>query len=302
MSIILPANMPAGAILTAEGLDVLEAPADFAATSRLEICVFNLMPKKLDTELQLARVLGQTEAYVSLTFAAPSNYAGKNTPPSHLDQFYSRWRDMNRNSAFDAVIITGAPIETLPFEDVLYWDEMTEILDWVRGPNDSAAMPLLSLCWGAQAALYRYYGIPKRLLSSKLFGVYPHELLIKNSPFLKNLDSCPKMPVSRWTETNIADLKGTQNLKPLLVSQNTGLGALFDEHLGHLHILNHFEYDALTLDAEYRRDTEKGEKIALPENYYPDNDPTQMPKKSWGSNAHIFYGNWVKWLLSKKYS
>ena len=301
MSIILPENLPAAASLAAEGLDVYTTVGSMDITRRLEICVFNLMPKKLDTELQLARVLGQTNENVSLTFAAPSNYAAKNAPPGHLDQFYKRWPASGPNSSFDAVVITGAPIEILPFEDVIYWREMTEILDWVRGKNGTNGLPLLSLCWGAQAALYHYYDIPKHLMASKKFGVYEHTLCEEGLPFLKSLGTKPSMPVSRWTETQIDDLRKFSHLKPLLFSEQSGLGALFDERLQHLHVLNHFEYDALTLDAEYRRDLQKGNEISLPENYYPDDDPNQEPKQTWGSNSCIFYSNWVRWLLQSKY-
>jgi homoserine O-succinyltransferase len=299
MTVILPANIPALAALAAEGVDVLPAPAENAPGRRLEICIFNLMPKKLDTELQLARMLGRAAGSISLTFAAPNAYAGKNAPPGHMDRFYRRWRDV-RHSKFDAVIITGAPIEKIPFEDVHYWDEIAEILDWVRGPDDGAATPLLSLCWGAQAALYRYYGVPKHLLSAKRFGIFAHTLAEKGSPFMQSLDNAPTMPVSRWTETRTEDLTELPHLQPLLISDEAGLGALADVRLGHLHVLNHFEYDAETLDAEYKRDLEKGGPIKPPEHYYLNDDPSLGPLQTWSANAQAFYGNWVRWLLARK--
>ncbi len=296
MSVILPPDLPARAALIAEGVEALPAPALDAPGRRLEIAIFNLMPKKLETEQQLARVLGRAAGAVSITLAAPNGAVAKNAPEGHMDRFYRRWRDV-RTSAFDAVIITGAPIETLPFEDVAYWGEMTEILDWIRDGD----MPLLSLCWGAQAALYRYYGVPKHELKEKRFGVFPHRLADPSSPFLQALDDTSTMPVSRWTETREADIANLPHLQSLLVSEEAGLGALVDERLGHLHVLNHFEYDALTLDAEYRRDVANGDPIAPPRNYYPDDDPSRPPQQTWRANAQAFYGNWVRWLLSRKF-
>ena len=215
MTVILPNDMPARAALLAEGVEALAAPATDAPGRRLEIVVFNLMPKKLETELQLARMFAGAAGAASLTFAAPEGYAGKNAPPGHMDRFYRRWQDVRR-SPFDAIVITGAPIETLPFEDVSYWDEMTEILDWAKTGKDGRSTPLLSLCWGAQAALYRYYGIPKHQLPQKLFGVFRHRLIDPASPFLRALDDAPAMPVSRWTETRQEDLSNLPHLKPLL--------------------------------------------------------------------------------------
>lgn len=295
MAVILPPDLPARAALAAEGVEALAAPASHPSGPRLDIAVFNLMPKKLETELQLARMLGRSACSVSLTLAAPNAYVGRNAPPGHMDRFYRRWRDL-RHSTFDAVVITGAPIETMPFEDVTYWSEIAEILDWTK----SASMPMLSLCWGAQAALYRYYGVPKHLLPEKRFGVFEHRLADKASPFAQALDDRLNMPVSRWTETRIEDLAELPHLRPLLVSDGAGLGALADERLGHLHVLNHFEYDATTLDAEYKRDLEKGASIGMPQNYYPDDDPNRTPLHSWRANAQAFYGNWVRWLLARK--
>jgi len=257
------------------------------------------MPKKVDTELQLARVLGRAAGAVSLTLAAPDDYVGKNAPPGHMDRFYRRWSAL-RHSKFDAVILTGAPIETLPFEDVSYWSEIVEILDWIKGPSLEASTPLLSLCWGAQAALYHYYGVPKQILPAKRFGVFGHSLAAKGLPFVEALDDRPDMPCSRWTETRLEDIRALPNLKPLLVSEESGLGALFDERLGHLHVLNHFEYDADTLDAEYKRDVASGAPIAPPQHYYPDDDPAQAPSQTWRANAQAFYGGWVRWLLARR--
>jgi homoserine O-succinyltransferase len=298
MAVILPPDLPARAALAAEGVPLLDAH-DPAAADALNIVIFNLMPKKLETELQLSRMLGRASVHVSITLAAPENYAGKNAPPGHLDRFYRRWRDV-KLSSFDAVIITGAPIETLPFEAVNYWNEMTEVLDWTRDVNDGAGVPLLSLCWGAQAALYRYYGVPKHQLEAKRFGVFRHRLTDKASPFLQCLDDAPMMPVSRWTETRAEDLKALPHLKPLLVSEGSGIGALADERLGHLHVLNHFEYDAETLAIEYRRDLEKGGPISPPINYFPDDDPANLPPQTWRANAQAFYGNWVRWVAERK--
>lgn len=298
MAVVLPADLPARTTLAAEGVPLLDRHAPEAERA-LNIVIFNLMPKKLETELHLARMLGRAATDVSITWAAPDNYAGKNAPPGHMDRFYRRWRDVKR-SAFDAIVITGAPIETLPFEAVNYWDEIAEILDWTRDENGGAGIPLLSLCWGAQAALYRYYGVPKHQLPEKRFGIYEHRLTDKSSPFLQSLDDAPMMPVSRWTETRADDLAALPHLKPLLVSKGSGIGAIFDERLGHLHVLNHFEYDADTLDIEYRRDQEKGGPIAPPLNYYPDDDPSKPPPQTWRANAQAFYGNWVRWLAEQR--
>lgn len=298
MAVILPPDLPARVALAAEGVPLLDLH-DSEAEGALNIVIFNLMPKKLETELHLSRMLGRGATDVSITWAAPDNYAGKNAPPGHMDRFYRRWRDVKR-SAFDAVVITGAPIETLPFESVNYWDEIAEILDWTRDANGGAGIPLLSLCWGAQAALYRYYGVPKHKLPEKKFGIYAHRWIDKSSPFLQGLDDAPMMPVSRWTETRAEDLAALPHLKTLLVSEGSGVGALFDQRLGHLHVLNHFEYDADTLDIEYRRDIEKGGLIAPPFNYYPDNDLAKLPPQTWRANAQAFYGNWIRWLADRR--
>lgn len=297
MAILLPDGLPALEALKSEDAFALREPTSGAA--QLDICIFNLMPKKLETELQLARKLGRSAETVALTFAAPNAYVGKNAPPGHMDRFYLRWSDLV-DRRFDAVVITGAPIEVMDFEDVAYWTEIEEILDWVKTGAAGAPLPLLSLCWGAQAALYRYYGVPKRLLPAKRFGIFRHGVADADSPFLAGLSNAPAMPVSRWTETRIEDLAALPHLKPLLISETAGLGALVDEVLGHLHVLNHFEYDALTLDAEYRRDLEKGSAIAPPENYYPDDDMAQLPEQTWRADADAFYGNWVRWLAARQ--
>ncbi len=300
MAIILPDGLPALEALKGEDAAALRDPTPGAA--RLDICVFNLMPKKLETELQLARKLGQSGETVALTFAAPDAYVGRNAPPGHMDRFYRRWSDL-ADARFDAVVITGAPIEVMDFEDVSYWSEMEATLDWVKAGAAGASgalTPLLSLCWGAQAALYRYYGVPKHLLPAKRFGIYRHRIVEAGSPFLRGLTDAPAVPVSRWTETREADLAALPYLKPLLVSETAGLGALADEALGHLHVLNHFEYDALTLDAEYRRDLEKGSAITPPEHYYPGDDMSRTPEQTWGADADAFYGNWVRWLAARQ--
>ena len=292
MPVLLPEGLPALAALAAEGV---AATAGSPVDADLNVCIFNLMPKKVETETQLARVLGGTAASVAITLAAPAGYEGRNAPAGHMDRFYRRWGEIG-DAAFDAVVVTGAPIETLPFEDVAYWEEIVEVFDWVKASD----LPMLSLCWGAQAALYRYYDVPKQMLPAKRFGIYPHRLEDPASPYLDGLSAAPVMPVSRWTETRVEDLAALPNLKPLLVSEVAGLGALADERLGHLHVLNHFEYDALTLDAEYRRDLERGDPIAPPEHYYPDDDPARRPPHAWAADARAFYGAWVEWVRARK--
>ena len=198
--------------------------------------------------------------------------------------------------ALDGLVITGAPIETMDFEDVTYWAEIGELLDIAR----ATSLPILSLCWGAQAALYHYYDVPKRLLPEKRFGVFAHHVQDRTSPFAAKLSDAPVMPVSRWTETRIEDLANLPHLKPLLISPEAGLGALVDEALGHLHVLNHFEYDALTLNAEYQRDLEKGAKIQPPEHYFPNDDPSLPPPHAWREDARAFYGAWVEWVAARR--
>jgi homoserine O-succinyltransferase len=289
MPIILTRNLPAYRILRDEGVEVLQ-PGD--GTHRqpppLRIALLNLMPEKTNTETQIARLLGESAHPVELTFFVPDSYRSKTTPAGHLATFYDRWSSI-RERHFDGLIVTGAPVETLPFEDVTYWSELTAIFDWARCRVGQSYY----ICWAAQAALYHFHGVPKRPLAEKMFGVFAHRIVKPDTPLMKNLDEGFRVPVSRHTEVAAADLPAARGLEILAESDEAGLCLVHDAPIRAHYMFNHLEYDADTLAREYARDLRRGRPVALPRHYFPDDDPARDPAHSWRGSARTLFRNWL---------
>lgn len=289
MPIKIPHDLPARETLEREGVLIIRDTDAIRQDIRpLRIALLNLMPKKIETETQIARVLAGTPLQVEMTLFAPSGYVPKNTPREHMIDFYRPW-DAIRAEKFDGLIVTGAPVEQMPFEQVAYWDELRRVFDWSR----THVHGMFALCWGAQAALQHFHGIPKHQLPEKRFGVFTHRVLDHTSRLTRGLDDELRIPVSRHTETRREDLAGHDDLQVLIESDEAGLCLVHDRRLRHVHMFNHLEYDSTTLHAEYLRDLERGEPIDVPQHYYPDDDPTRPPVNTWRGNAHLLYANWI---------
>lgn len=254
----------------------------------LQIGLLNLMPNKIATETQLARLIGSTPLQVELSLVRIGGHKARNTSEDHLIAFYQTWEEI-RDRKFDGFIITGAPIETLPFEDVTYWEELKRILDWTETHVHST----FNICWGAMAALWHFHGVPKYTLPKKAFGVYRHRNLSPTSPYLAGFSDDFAVSVSRWTEIRKTDLKSEMGLDVLMESDETGVCLIAEQRCNRLYILNHVEYDSTTLADEYFRDVEAGTPIGMPANYFPGDDPAHAPLNRWRSHAFLLFGNWI---------
>jgi homoserine O-succinyltransferase len=289
MPIKIPADLPAADVLTREGVMVMpEHQAARQDIRPLKIGLLNLMPKKIQTETQFARLIGATPLQIELTLIRMTEHASRNTPEEHLGTFYRTFQEV-KDQKFDGLIITGAPIEHLPFEDVTYWDEMVEVMDWTQTNVHST----FGVCWGGMAMIYHFHGVPKHILPEKSFGCFPQDNLKPTSPFLRGFSDSFIIPVSRWTEMKQDEIDAASGLTTLLGSPETGPCLVEDPGHRALYIFNHFEYDSDTLKQEYDRDVAEGTPIDVPRNYYPDDDPTRKPKNRWRSHAHLLYGNWI---------
>ncbi|MFJ4192639.1 homoserine O-succinyltransferase [Pseudomonas sp. NPDC089534] len=289
MSIRIPKGLPAVTALATEGVTVTDEDHVAQPLQRpLRIGLLNLMPNKISTEIQIARLLGATPLQVELTLVKISNHAPRNTPLEHLSSFYRAWSDI-KEQTFDGFIVTGAPIETIPFESVSYWDEFTSILRWTQTHVHSC----FNICWGAQAAVHYFHGMPKHALGEKAFGVFRHHGLSSGSPYLKGFSDDFTVPVSRWTEMRRSDIPAGSGLRVLIDSPDTGICLLDDPRHHSLHCFNHIEYDSHTLADEYFRDRDAGKDIRLPRNYFPDDCETRPPKNQWRSHAHLLFANWI---------
>lgn len=289
MPIKIPSELPAFEVLGQEGVMVMAEDAARRQDVRpLQIALLNLMPKKIDTETQFARLIGAGPLQIELTLIRMSEHESKNTSPAHMEAFYHRFCDI-KEQRFDGLIITGAPIELLDFQDVTYWDELTEVFDWTKTNVHST----LGVCWGAQAMMHHLYGVPKHQLAAKRFGCFEHRIVQPASPYLSGFADGLVIPVSRWTETQADDLKDLPHITPLLESDGSGLGLLHDTAENALYMFNHLEYDIDTLKLEYDRDVANGDPINIPANYYPDDDPSRPPLNRWRSHGHLLYGNWI---------
>lgn len=289
MPITVPDTLPARAVLEQEGVMVMgQGVAVHQDIRPLRIAILNLMPLKVPTETQLVRVLGAGPLQVEVTLVATESYTPKNTSAEHMAAFYKPWSRV-REERFDGLIITGAPVETLPFEEVKYWRELCGILDWAR----ENVYQRFFICWGAQAALHHYHGIPKFELPAKAFGVFPHRVLNPASPLLRGFDDEVPVPVSRHTEVRRADIERVPELEILLESDESGVCLVRDRVTRDVFMFNHLEYDWCTLGDEYRRDCGEGKPIALPAHYFPGDDPTRKPPNRWRSHGFLLYGNWL---------
>ncbi len=261
--------------------------ADRQDVRPLQIALLNLMPKKVQTETQFARLIGATPLQIDLTLIRMTEHQAKNTSAEHMDAFYHPFQDI-KDRKFDGLIITGAPIEHLPYEEVTYWDEMKEVMDWTQ----TNVLSTFGVCWGGMAMAYHFHGIPKHMLDHKAFGCFRHKVLTPASPYLRGFSDDFVVPVSRWTEIR-RDEAEAAGLTTLLQSDDVGPCLIEDPDHRALYVFNHFEYDSGTLKQEYDRDVENGTPINVPMNYYPDDDPSQPPENRWRSHAHLLYGNWI---------
>jgi homoserine O-succinyltransferase len=292
MPIKIPDDLPARATLDVEGVMVMrETDAIRQDIRPLRIGLLNLMPNKIRTETQIARLLGATPLQVELTLVKMTNHIARNTPSEHIITFYRDWEDV-RAERFDGFITTGAPVETMPFEQVTYWDELRRIFDWTQ-TNVHACF---NICWGAQAAVHHFFGVPKYLLPQKAFGVYRHRNLAPASPFLRGFSDDFSIPVSRWTEVRREDIPPDSGMSVLMESDEAGLCLLDDPRHRSLHMFNHIEYDTSSLAEEYARDVSANKPIAIPRNYFPKDDPGRQPENRWRSHAHLLFGNWINEL------
>jgi homoserine O-succinyltransferase/O-acetyltransferase len=289
MPIKIHDDLPARSVLENEGVMVMQETDAVRQDIRpLRIGLLNLMPNKIATETQFARLIGATPLQVELTLVRITKHIARNTSMDHLISFYRTWEEI-RSQRFDGFIVTGAPVEHLPFEEVTYWDELRRLFDWTQ----TNVHRCLNVCWGAQAALHHFHGVPKHHLAEKAFGVFRHRNLVPRSPYLRGFSDEFWIPVSRWTEVRRQDLPEGRGLSVLADSDETGLCLVDDPLCRSLHNLNHVEYDACTLADEYHRDVSTGTPIALPKNYFPQDDSSQKPRNRWRSHAHLLIGNWV---------
>lgn len=290
MPIKLPANLPAFDVLSREGVMVMsETRAARQDIRPLHIGLLNLMPRKIQTETQFARLIGATPLQIELTLIRMTNHETKTTASEHMAEFYRPFAAVEASGEkLDGLIVTGAPIEHLPFEDVTYWDELRRVIDWTRGHVHST----FGVCWGGMAMAYHLRGVPKHPLPAKAFGLYRHAALAPASPFLRGFSDELVVPVSRWTEVRREEAEGA-GLRTLLHSDEVGPCLVEDAEARALYIFNHLEYDSDTLKQEHDRDVAAGADIGAPRDYYPGDDPTRPPPNRWRSHAHLLYGNWI---------
>ena len=293
MPIKIPNELPATKVLTEENIFVMTQTRAITQDIRpLKILLLNLMPKKIDTETQLARLLGNTPLQVELELIHTKSHESKNTSTQHLLAFYKTFDDV-ADQTFDGMIITGAPVELMEFEEVEYWDELCEIMEWSKTHVTST----FHICWGAQAGLYYHFGIKKHKLDKKLFGVFPHTLDKKTAILFRGFDDEFMVPHSRHTTVYRQDVEAVKELKILASSKEAGIYAAMTDNGKQIFITGHSEYDARTLEAEYLRDKEAGLDIDVPQNYYPNDDPSLAPKVTWRSGANLIYSNGLNYFV-----
>ncbi|MGN6143686.1 MAG: homoserine O-acetyltransferase MetA [Mesorhizobium sp.] len=289
MPIKIPDQLPAREVLAREGVSIMDEKTARRQDIRpLQIGLLNLMPNKIRTETQFARLMGATPLQVELTLVRVGNHKAKNTSEEHLIAFYQTWEEV-RHRKFDGFIVTGAPIELLAFEEVNYWNELKRILDWTATNVHSSFF----ICWGAMAAAWHFHDVPKYTLDKKAFGVFRHRNNAPASPYLAGFSDDFAIPVSRWTEVRSADIKPDTRLELLMESDRTGPCLLSEKAGNRLYMFNHIEYDSTSLKEEYDRDVAAGTAIEVPHEYYPGNDPSKPPLNRWRSHAHLLFGNWI---------
>ena len=293
MPIQIPNDLPAAGVLQNENIFVMkQTRAETQHIRPLEIVLLNLMPTKIATETQLSRVLGNTPLQVHLELMMVSSHQPKNTAQEHLLSFYKTFEEL-KDRKFDGMVITGAPVENMPFEEVDYWPELTEIMEWSKTHVHST----FHICWAAQAGLYYHYGINKKPLSQKLFGVYPHKADYKRAILLRGFDDEFYVPHSRHTTVDRTDIENTQGLKILASSEEAGVYIVMNKEGRQIFVTGHSEYDIDTLEREYLRDKNLGLPIHVPVNYYPNDDDSQPPIVRWRGHANLLYSNWLNYFV-----
>ncbi len=293
MPIKIPNNLPAAEILLKENIFVMTQTRAMTQDIRpLRILLLNLMPKKIETETQLTRLLGNTPLQIELDLLRMRGHQSQNTSQEHLLSFY-RTFDQVRDTYYDGMVITGAPVEHLPFEEVDYWQELCEIMDWTLSHVHST----MHICWGAQAGLYHHYGVEKRVLEKKLFGVFEHRAEYRESMLLRGFDDTFLLPHSRHTTVLREDVEKIPGLQILVSSPEAGVVLVRHKEDRQFFIMGHPEYDAHTLENEYKRDLAAGKPIEVPKNYYPQDDPSREPMVRWRSHANLFYSNWLNYFV-----
>jgi homoserine O-succinyltransferase len=293
MPIKVQSDLPAKKILEDENIFIMDEYRALHQDIRpLQIAILNLMPNKEETEVQLLRSLSNTPLQVDITFLTTGTYVGKNTPTSHLDQFYLTYNDVC-DRKFDGLIITGAPVELMEFEEVTYWDELVSVMEWSKTNVTST----LHICWAAQAGLYYHYGIKKRKLDKKMFGVFEHRVLKRREPLVRGFDDIFYAPHSRHTTIDKEDILKHKDLEILAESDEAGVFLVMAQNGKQIYVMGHPEYDRLSLDKEYKRDIERGLDIDLPVNYYPSDCPDNRPNLIWRAHSNTLYTNWLNYYV-----
>lgn len=293
MPIVIPNELPAAKTLTDENIFIMyESRATTQDIRPLKVAIINLMPEKIVTETQLLRLVGNTPIQVTVDFINMESHTSKNTSESHLEKFYRNFSEI-KDKRYDGMIITGAPVETLDFEDVDYWNELSEIMEYSK----TNVFSTLHICWGAMAGLYYHYGIKKHPLKGKMFGVFPHRVLDKHSQILKGFDDEFYVPHSRYVEVRKEDIDKVPDLKILADSKEAGVYLVEAQGGRQLFLTGHSEYDALTLKTEYERDIKKGIDIHIPYNYFKDDDPSKPPIVRWRGHANLLFSNWLNFFV-----
>jgi homoserine O-succinyltransferase len=293
MPIKIPEALPATKTLIEENIFVMTEKRALSQDIRpLHILLLNLMPTKVETETQLTRLLGNTPLQIELELLQTRSYTATHVEPGHMEHFYTTF-DQIKDQHFDGLVITGAPVEQMDFEEVEYWEELCEIMNWSR----THVYSTFHICWAALAGLYYHYGIPKKDLPKKLFGVYPHHVERRSSILFRGFDDEFMVPHSRHTTVEREKIEQCPQLKILASSPQAGVYAISTEGGRQIFVTGHSEYDPLTLEREYRRDLDAGKPIQMPENYYPDNDDSKYPRVSWRSSANLLYANWINYIV-----
>ena len=295
MPIKVPSKLPAKKQLEVEQVQLISSDTALRQDIRpMKVLLLNLMPRKRDTEIQFARLLGNSPLQIELTLMTTASYQPKNEETTYLNEFYYTLDEI-KNNFYDALIITGAPVETLPFEEVAYWKELVNIIKW----SDTHVFQRVGICWGAQALLYHQFQIPKYSLDDKIFGIFSHQINQAKLRLMQGFTDDFPMPVSRHTETKISDIKEYLQFDILAYSQRAGIGMMINNNNDDFFIFNHLEYDFDTLHKEYERDLNTNQKILMPENYYPDNNIKNLPTNIWRPFAFLLFANWLNQLYQK---
>lgn len=293
MPINVHSELPAKKIMEEENIFMMdEIRADSQDIRPLKIAVLNLMPLKEDTEIQLLRCLSNTPLQVEVDFISTASYIGSNTSKTHLDRFYLTFDDI-KNEKYDGLIITGAPVEDLEWNEVLYWDELKSIMEWSKTNVTST----LHICWGAQAGIYYHFGINKRKLDKKISGIYSHRVHNRKEPIVRGFDDIFLAPHSRYTEINPEEVKNNPELTILADSEEAGLYLVMSQGGKQFFVFGHPEYDRITLDKEYKRDLDKGINPEMPYNYYPGDNPENKPLLTWRAHSNALYTNWLNYYV-----